>query len=77
MQITACSGEVYALYQLHFHWGANDSVGSEHTIEGQSFPLEMHIVHRNVKYPEGDHGNHLDGYLVLGFLFEISGSGSV
>ena len=25
----------YVLVQLHFHWGANDSVGSEHTVSGQ------------------------------------------
>ena len=25
----------YKILQLHFHWGSNDSVGSEHTLQGQ------------------------------------------
>ena len=28
--------EEYKLAQLHFHWGRNSSVGSEHTIDGQA-----------------------------------------
>ena len=34
--------------QAHFHWGKNDTQGSEHTIDGQSFPMEMHLVHWNL-----------------------------
>jgi carbonic anhydrase len=33
--------EVYNLLQFHFH------IPSEHTIEGENFPMEMHLVHRN------------------------------
>merc|ERR1711913_144325 len=25
----------YKILQLHFHWGSNDSVGSEHTLQGE------------------------------------------
>ena len=25
----------YQILQLHFHWGSNDNVGSEHTIDGK------------------------------------------
>ena len=32
---------VYNLLQFHFHWGANDKVGSEHTVDGERFPLEV------------------------------------
>ena len=28
------SGSTYKILQLHFHWGANDCMGSEHTING-------------------------------------------
>ena len=25
----------YQILQLHFHWGANDALGSEHTVDGK------------------------------------------
>jgi carbonic anhydrase len=28
----------------HFHWGETDETGSEHLLDGQHFPLELHIV---------------------------------
>lgn len=59
--------------QFHFHWGKEDSRGSEHSVNGQYFPMEMHIVHYNKKY--GSYENALnrtsDGLAVLGFLFEV------
>ena len=30
--------------QFHFHWGEEDDKGSEHTIDGQSYPLEVSIL---------------------------------
>lgn len=36
-------GEKYDLAQFHFH------TPSEHTIEGASYPMEMHLVHKNKK----------------------------
>merc|ERR1711936_527023 len=59
----------YQILQLHFHWGSDDSKGSEHTIDGQSFPLEMHIVHKKVGEP-----NFLSvkgGLAVTGFMFAV------
>ncbi|GMS93118.1 hypothetical protein PENTCL1PPCAC_15293, partial [Pristionchus entomophagus] len=35
----------YFLQQIHFHWGQNNSVGSEHRIAGLAYPAEMHLVH--------------------------------
>ena len=47
------SGQEYALVQLHFHTPA------ENTIDGKSYPLEMHLVHSSI-----------DGkLLVIGVLF--------
>ncbi|XP_064631267.1 carbonic anhydrase 7-like [Lineus longissimus] len=37
----------YKIAQLHFHWGSDDFKGSEHTIAGKSYPLEVHIVMYN------------------------------
>ena len=31
----------YVLQQFHFHFGCDNSVGSEHTVDGSSFPLEV------------------------------------
>jgi len=60
----------YQILQLHFHWGADDTKGSEHTLDGKMFPLEMHIVHKKVGEP-----NFLSvegGLAVTGFFFEVS-----
>lgn len=31
----------YQLEQYHCHWGVNDSVGSEHLVDGQSYAAEV------------------------------------
>lgn len=33
----------YIFLQFHFHWGGTDARGSEHTIDGQRFPLEVEL----------------------------------
>ncbi len=48
------NGKMYELLQFHYH-GL-----SEHTIDGKSFPLEVHFVH---KFSDSD-------FAVLGFMFE-------
>jgi len=35
----------FCLDSAHFHWGIGDDTGSEHTINGYQFPLELHFVH--------------------------------
>jgi len=42
----------YQFTQFHFHWGSDDTVGSEHTVDDFRFPLEMHLVHTNTKYAD-------------------------
>ncbi|XP_058011360.1 carbonic anhydrase 5A, mitochondrial isoform X2 [Ahaetulla prasina] len=37
----------YRLKQFHFHWGAVNEWGSEHTVDCQVFPAELHLVHWN------------------------------
>ncbi|XP_033738555.1 carbonic anhydrase-like [Pecten maximus] len=62
----------FKLAQFHFHWGANNAMGSEHLYRGRSYPMEVHFVHYNTKY--GSLGNAVDkadGLAVFGFFFEI------
>lgn len=31
----------YKAVQFHLHWGANGGPGSEHTIDGEQYPMEV------------------------------------
>ena len=63
----------YAFSQIHFHWGTDEnSKGSEHYINGVSFPMEAHMVHINEKYKNLNESLEKDdGLLVLGLLFKV------
>jgi len=62
----------YELLQVHYHWGANNSEGSEHTVDFRKYPLEAHFVHGNTKYKaDGSYLNNDDGLLVIGVLYEV------
>jgi len=37
--------EEFCFSQVHFHWGLDDSTGSEHHLNGFQFPMEAHFVH--------------------------------
>jgi len=69
----------YKVLQLHFHWAPimfntfNNKIltkgGSEHTIDSIHYPMEMHIVHKNLDENSKDIP---DGYAVLGVFMEIT-----
>lgn len=63
---------IYTPMQVHFHWGKKRKQGSEHTINGQAAEMEMHIVHRNTKYPTSDASKHGDGLLVIATFVQES-----
>ena len=48
----------YRVFQMHMHWGADDQEGSEHTINSNSYPLELHFVHEEVT-PDSTTGDNL------------------
>ncbi|KAJ3594941.1 hypothetical protein NHX12_004246 [Muraenolepis orangiensis] len=63
---------IYRLKQFHFHWGASDERGSEHTVNGFRFPCELHLVHWNTKYPDfGEAASQPDGLAVVGVFLQI------
>ncbi|XP_034033421.1 carbonic anhydrase 4a [Thalassophryne amazonica] len=65
----------YKAVQFHLHWGKNGGPGSEHTIDGDQYPMEMHIVH--MKHHYTDLKTALldkEGVAVLGFFYERSRS---
>ncbi|KAH8270427.1 hypothetical protein KR018_009959, partial [Drosophila ironensis] len=68
----------YQFEQFHFHWGENDTVGSEDLIDNHAYPAELHVVLRNLEYP--DFSSALDkdhGIAVMAFFFQVvSGTSS-
>lgn len=66
-------GELYRAVEIHFHWGPDNRVGSEHVLDSQRHPLEVHIVHYNTKYKTLSHAKQQpDGLAVLGVFADIS-----
>ena len=63
----------YRALQMHFHWGSDDSHGSEHQVLGKKYPMEIHIVHYNAeKYPNDSKVMEKeDGLAVLGIFAEV------
>ena len=35
----------FCLDGMHFHWGLENDEGSEHTVDGVQYPMEVHFVH--------------------------------
>ena len=69
--------EFYQFSELHFHWDANDTQGSDHTIGGYRFAMELHLVHYNTKYKGyWDAVGRKDGLLVLAVLMTAGSEAS-
>ncbi|KAH8335342.1 hypothetical protein KR067_011003, partial [Drosophila pandora] len=67
----------YQFEQFHFHWGENDTIGSEDLIDNHAYPAELHVVLRNLEYP--DFASALDkdhGIAVMAFFFQVSRTSS-
>ena len=52
----------YVIQNFRFHWGVSNSEGSEHQIDSQVFPLELHLVHKSSN----------GAFSVLGILFTVN-----
>lgn len=66
----------YQFEQFHFHWGENDTVGSEDLINNQAYPAELHVVMRSLDYPDFQSALDKDhGIAVLAYFFKVSKTG--
>ncbi|XP_051968121.1 carbonic anhydrase 2-like isoform X4 [Xyrauchen texanus] len=71
-------GDLPGLYNsvnFHLHWGNGSSgPGSEHTVDGKQYPMELHIVNVHSKYNRSVKAaldaNDATGLAVLGFFIE-------
>lgn len=62
----------YVFEQLHFHWGENDTEGSEDRINNHSFAMELHVVFYKKNYGSMNEAvNFPDGLAVLAYFFEV------
>lgn len=71
--VTGLAGERYELAQFHLHWGQKGVPGSEHTIDGRRYDMELHMVFYNrAKYSifERAVNSRKNGVLVLGVFYE-------
>lgn len=64
----------YSSLQFHLHWGIGSSVpGSEHTVDGKRYPMELHIV--NAKSIHNGNLTEIladgEGLAALGFFIEV------
>lgn len=65
----------YIFAQFHFHWGRDSTQGSEHTIDGVRYPMELHLVHYKGAYGSlAEAVKKSDGLAVLGVMLEVSGN---
>ncbi|XP_048372144.1 carbonic anhydrase 5A, mitochondrial isoform X2 [Sphaerodactylus townsendi] len=64
---------LYRLKQFHFHWGAINEWGSEHTVDCKVFPAELHLVHWNsCKFSSFEEAvMEDDGLAVIGVFLKI------
>uniref|UniRef100_A0A914I0L1 Carbonic anhydrase n=1 Tax=Globodera rostochiensis TaxID=31243 RepID=A0A914I0L1_GLORO len=67
-------GSKYMLNQFHFHWSQNTN-GSEHTVDGEHFDAELHMVHIKEGLSFSEASNSSDGLAVLGIFYKIGHNG--
>lgn len=65
--ITTYFGE-YELLQFHFHWGVDDTQGSEHRVDEKQYSGELHFVHKTTDSSLAATSGYY--YTVVGVLLE-------
>ncbi|XP_067100244.1 uncharacterized protein [Osmerus mordax] len=63
----------YVPLQFHFHWGDTElQPGSEHTVDGHRYPMEMHLVSVKKELSMDEVVGHSEGLAVFGFFINVS-----
>ncbi|KAJ7371417.1 nickel cation binding [Desmophyllum pertusum] len=64
----------YQLAVIRFHWGHDDSSGSEHSINEQNYPLEVQLIHWNKGLYKhiGEAMAGENGLCIIGLLLQVS-----
>ncbi|KAK3588834.1 hypothetical protein CHS0354_035975 [Potamilus streckersoni] len=66
---------IYSLRHFHLHWGFQNARGSEHSLNGNSYPMEVHIVHRKNKVKDKYEAlKDPNGFAVFGVFVKTSTS---
>ncbi|KAM4842937.1 carbonic anhydrase 4 [Thomomys bottae] len=60
----------YQATQFHLHWSWELDRGSEHTLDGERFAMELHIVHEKETGTASQAQSSEDKFAVLAFLVE-------
>ncbi|XP_029954625.1 carbonic anhydrase-like [Salarias fasciatus] len=67
----------YSALQFHFHWGDTEfHPGSEHTVDGHRYPMEMHIVTIKKGLTVEQAKVHPEGIAALGFFINATEHGN-
>ncbi|GAB6026675.1 Carbonic AnHydrase [Chamberlinius hualienensis] len=75
LQVTLNSGKIktYIFDSIHYHFGDVSDHGSEHRIDNQKFPMEMHAIYVKEKYGTYKKAkNYPDGLAVVAVLCYVS-----
>uniref|UniRef100_A0A4W6G793 Carbonic anhydrase n=1 Tax=Lates calcarifer TaxID=8187 RepID=A0A4W6G793_LATCA len=69
---------LYSTIQFHFHWGdTKHHPGSEHTVDGHRYSMEMHIVSLKTGLSVEEALNDPEGIAVLGFFINATEDGDM
>lgn len=60
----------YRATQFHLHWSEELDRGSEHSLDGERFAMEMHIVHEKEKAARSNEKDPEDQIAVLAFMVQ-------
>ncbi|XP_072345289.1 carbonic anhydrase-related protein 10-like isoform X2 [Scyliorhinus torazame] len=63
----------YSLEEIRLHFGSVDSDGSEHRIDGKSFPAEVQLLHYNVNLYQNvsEASQYANGLMIISLFVEI------
>lgn len=62
----------YTFQSLHFHWGTDDSSGSEHSLNNKKYVMEMHCIHKKRDLTMEAASSMHNGLVVVAYFFDVS-----